>query len=254
MAKSNKSSSQTRGASSRTRRERLDAKEGAIVQAAFDMFAEKGFAKSTISEIAKVAGVAEGTVYLYFKNKEALAVAVIASFYDRITVVAQEKTPTFATTEEKLLFLAEHHLLSIYKGRRILQLLSILDRDAETHVGGDLYELNKRYVSVFDGVVREGVFRGDIGKSFTPWILRDVFYGGLDYAMRTMMITDRKNIESRFARELVSMIMSQSDDHREPTSRKKSNGLEQLTRRLEVAADRIEHSLANQDVTRKPTP
>ncbi|RPJ78250.1 MAG: TetR/AcrR family transcriptional regulator, partial [Deltaproteobacteria bacterium] len=41
-----------------------------ILEAAIKVFAEQGFFRSTISQIAKEAGVADGTIYLYFKNKD----------------------------------------------------------------------------------------------------------------------------------------------------------------------------------------
>ena len=41
-----------------------------ILGAAIEVFAKEGYFYSTISQIAKTAGVADGTIYLYFKNKE----------------------------------------------------------------------------------------------------------------------------------------------------------------------------------------
>jgi len=48
-----------------------------ILEAATTLFAEKGFARTTIKEIAQAAGLAEGTIYLYFKNKDALLLALL---------------------------------------------------------------------------------------------------------------------------------------------------------------------------------
>ena len=58
---------------SRTRREKVEDREYAIVTAARQMFNERGYAKTTIADIAAQSGVADGTVYIYFKNKQALA-------------------------------------------------------------------------------------------------------------------------------------------------------------------------------------
>ena len=56
----------------RTRRERVEARERDIVAAAGDLFAQRDFDDVTVGEIARRAGVAEGTVYLYFESKAAL--------------------------------------------------------------------------------------------------------------------------------------------------------------------------------------
>ena len=54
-----------------------------IALAAMDIFCEKGIALTTIDDIAKSAGVAKGTIYLYFKNKEDFAVEAMRLFTER---------------------------------------------------------------------------------------------------------------------------------------------------------------------------
>ncbi|HEX6749121.1 MAG TPA: TetR/AcrR family transcriptional regulator [Longimicrobium sp.] len=58
-------------------RRRSEARPGEIVEAALDLFVEKGFAATRMDEIAKRAGVTKGTVYLYFPSKEDLFRAVV---------------------------------------------------------------------------------------------------------------------------------------------------------------------------------
>jgi AcrR family transcriptional regulator len=58
-------------------RRRKEARPGEIVQAALQVFLERGFAAATVSSIAKQAGVAKGSVYLYYPSKEALFRAAI---------------------------------------------------------------------------------------------------------------------------------------------------------------------------------
>src|SRR6266702_4357494 len=56
---------------------RKAARPAEIVTAALDVFVERGFAAARLEEVARRAGVTKGTVYLYFKNKEALFKAVV---------------------------------------------------------------------------------------------------------------------------------------------------------------------------------
>lgn len=60
-----------------SRRRRKEARPGELVAAALEVFAEKGFATTRLDDVAARAGVSKGTVYLYFKNKEALFKAAI---------------------------------------------------------------------------------------------------------------------------------------------------------------------------------
>jgi AcrR family transcriptional regulator len=73
-------------------RRRAEARPGEIVQAAFDVFAEKGFAAAKLDEIAARAGISKGALYLYFETKEDIFRAVV-----RETVV-----PNIGMVEEAL--------------------------------------------------------------------------------------------------------------------------------------------------------
>ncbi len=191
-----------------TRRERVQSKEDAIITVAHKMLAAQGFAKTTMSEIAREAGVAEGTLYLYFNNKDALARAVLAAFYRRLTETAKRGVEKCATTAEKLEFLARHHLENIIRERRLLELISTTERNPETYEGSEIYKMNREYVSVFDDVMRAGVYRGEVADSAAMWVRRDIFFGSLEYAMRTILIKKRsskKEIDA-VVNELVNLL------------------------------------------------
>lgn len=211
----------------RTRRQNLETRESAILNAARQLFSDRGFDGATMTDIAHAAGVAEGTVYLYFSNKKSLATAVFDKFYDELTEGAQNGVAKYGTTADKLSFLAKHHLENILKERAIL---ALLDRDAA-------YDLNKRYVSVFDNVVRHGVQLGDIDSSFDVWVLRDIFYGGLEYAMRTIILTGRKGATSQMVSQLIKIIVK--DDAIAPAS----DGAVELSERMEDILERMEACL-----------
>ncbi|GJL95973.1 MAG: hypothetical protein DHS20C05_23780 [Hyphococcus sp.] len=230
------------GVRTATRRARVESKEDAIVKAAYQMFIDVGFAKTTMSEIAKKAGVAEGTLYLYFSNKDALAHTVLADFYERLTLGAKKGVAKLGNTEERLVFLARHHLKNIIKERRILELLSMTDRDSEIYRGSELYKMNRAYVSVFDDVVREGMWRGEIKKTDELWLLRDTFFGALEYGMRTIMLK-RRGAEQRvnqLAQTLAEMLIQNTKPAGATENQTSLQNLEKTARRFEKAATRLE--------------
>ena len=59
------------------RKRRKDARPGELLAAAIELFVSRGFAATRLEDVAKLAGVSKGTLYLYFENKEALFTAVI---------------------------------------------------------------------------------------------------------------------------------------------------------------------------------
>src|SRR5210317_1579516 len=74
----------------RTRRQKVEEKERAILAATRAVFRDQGPERAKITEIAKAANLAEGTVYLYFKNKKALLLAAVSDFYAELTHDAEE--------------------------------------------------------------------------------------------------------------------------------------------------------------------
>jgi TetR/AcrR family transcriptional regulator, fatty acid metabolism regulator protein len=79
-------------------RKRVGNKRARIITAAASLFGQKGYHDTTTAEIAESAGVAAGTIYIYFSSKEELLVAVFEEFLgrhmDRLRDgIAQEPTP-----------------------------------------------------------------------------------------------------------------------------------------------------------------
>jgi len=117
------------------------------------------------------------------------------------------------------------------------------------------YKMNKHYVAIFDSVVREGVLRGEIADGYTPWAMRDIFYGGLDYAVRTILLTGRQSQAKDFTMQLVRLvttslksgISSQSDD----ISDHRQDKLTKLADRMDEIVDRMEMVLSDDKPSRQ---
>lgn len=217
---------------SATRTARVQRKEAVIVRAARDIFLERGFKGTTMAHIARGSGVADGTLYTYFQNKEALARAVVADFYKRLTQSAQEGVDALSQIEDRLRFLARHHLVNVMAERRVLEMMPLIDMHSDDYEGSELFGLNKNYVVIFDRVVKNGQANGVIKPELTLWMLRDIFFGGLDYGCRTMMIKGRDGVDE-FVEQMTSLILMEPGVI--------ANAAEaSLIQRLEKTADRLE--------------
>ncbi|NNC36054.1 MAG: TetR/AcrR family transcriptional regulator [Acidimicrobiales bacterium] len=221
----------------KTRREKVEHREETIIEAAREIFNHRGYRKTTMAEIAKQSGVADGTVYLYFKNKEDLARAVITDFYRRLTDSAQQRVDQLSTTKERVTFLARHHLSNVMAEFKILEMLPAINVNMESYGGSALFDLNKNYVAIFDRIAKDGMQSGAIKSSLTPWVLRDIFYGSMEYGSRTMLLKSRPEDIDDFVDQLVGMVMSS------PKSAK-ANLDATIADRLELAATRIEKATA----------
>ena len=96
-----------------TSRARVEAKESSILDAAEKIFAQVGFDGAKVSDIARAASVAEGTVYLYYKNKQDLLAGVVGRFWTQLTLGAEAAIEPDATSREQLEQLGRYHLNSV---------------------------------------------------------------------------------------------------------------------------------------------
>ncbi len=223
-----------------TRRQRLERRENEIVSAAHDIFSVHGFEGARMADIARNAEVAEGTIYLYFKNKQALLQAVVERFYAGLTEAAQTGARGHDGTFECLRFLAAHHLINCIRAWRILEMATALYRNMPKYQTEGHYKLNKAYVAVFDDVIRAGVARGDVDESIPLWMVRDLFYGTLEYAARTQILRGKQKDIDVIIDNLMTIL--QSGVEQERSTKTEANDLDQVTRRLEAVAASMESS------------
>ncbi len=121
------------------------AKQQKIVETAITMFAEKGYANTSTSEIAKAAGVAEATIFRHYGTKENLLLSVVLPFLKESTpILAKEiiegiRPENYNTFEEFIRALIDNRLSFVKENKEVFQI-----------------------------VVKEFIYRGDLLKEFIP--------------------------------------------------------------------------------------
>lgn len=93
-------------------------KHEAILDAAYELFGSGGFYETKMSEVAERAGIAKGTVYLYFKSKEELFMAVTRRDCEGFLEQLEQKLAICSTLTEKLSVIARHHLFYYYERKQ----------------------------------------------------------------------------------------------------------------------------------------
>jgi len=227
-----------------TRRQRLEAREESIIAAAHEEFVENGLEGAKVAGIARRAGVAEGTLYLYFRNRNALLAAVVGSFYARMTETAEAGILERPTTLDRLTFLARHHLECCMEEWSILELAIPAFYRVSEYRESDFFELNRAYVAVFDQVIREGANRGDISTALPLHVMRDLFYGTLEHSVRTYMVRgqnleDEEAIE-QLAEQVMIMVRPAFGVERNSDSAESRSDLTSLVKRMEKVTRRLE--------------
>lgn len=179
----------TKAVNPETQRAKLERKERAILGAARAIFVEHGFDGARMSEIARRAGIGEGTIYSYYESKAELMLAVLQQFWDVLTreaeaVMASTQAEDFAG---RLRALAEYHLNTVIVNADFINLSFALRRNnSEVSMSRDHL---RHYVAVFDQLFRRGQDRGELRRDAVLWQARDIFYGSLEYSARSIEMT-----------------------------------------------------------------
>ena len=172
-----------------TQRQRLEAREEAILIAATTLFGESGVDGARMAEIAKRAAVAEGTIYLYYKTKLDLLEAVVDRFWRELTAGARQAITPNETVSTQLRELATYHLTSLIDDFKIVDITSRA-RQWHSKPSRELPQI-REYVRVFDDIIQRGINSGELEASTPIWQIRDVFYGTLEHSARTLVIRNQ---------------------------------------------------------------
>src|ERR671933_2789622 len=166
-------------------------KREAIMRAATKVFARSGYFNSKVADVAREAGVADGTGYLYFKSKE----EILRSIFERNTGEAvragREELAKIADPREKLRRIARQHLERLGADRDLAVVFQVELRGTtkfmEEFSAAGLAEYLGLIREVFEQGQREGVFR----KELSAKLVAKVLFGALD-EMATNWILSRR--------------------------------------------------------------
>jgi TetR/AcrR family fatty acid metabolism transcriptional regulator len=219
------------------RRQSGQARESAIIAAATAVYLESGYAGAKMSEIAKRAGIAEGTLYLYFRNKHALMLAVVAEHWSELTRGAHASLRGQSGYFGKVEALARYHLTSMIAKWKLIELSFSIRYQPGIKIGDDL-DFKRAYTAVFDELIESGVAVGHILPKTETWFMRDQYYGTLEYTARTIMLhgARKPDIELAISQLMHSFKHSYADGGNLPAA----DRITTLSDRLETAVSRLE--------------
>src|SRR5215831_3087495 len=179
-----------------------------ILDAAIEVIAEHGFFHSRVAEIADRAGVADGTIYLYFKNKDELLMAAIDSAFHRFIQRARMALEQVPEPREKLRRLAFLHLDALGSKRSLAIVFQTELRHSLKFLGEFSHNLMVEYVDLIKSVVRAGqeagVFRTDISVTMAA----HCFFGSLDEIVTTWILSEHDRDRDYHLSSLTDSVVS----------------------------------------------
>lgn len=163
-----------------------------IIDAAVEVIAENGYHQSQVSKIAKQAGVADGTIYLYFKNKEDILISLfkekMGQFIERMEEEVKEKT----TAKEKLALVIKQHFTLLGNDRHLAIVTQLELRQSNIKPRLKINDILKGYLNMLDTILTEGIESGEWKDNLDVRLARQMIFGTIDETVTTWVMNDQK--------------------------------------------------------------
>jgi TetR/AcrR family transcriptional regulator, fatty acid metabolism regulator protein len=183
-------------------------KREAILKAATQVFARNGFFQSQVADVARAAGVAAGTVYLYFRSKDDLLVSLFERTMRAAIAEGRAALEGLSDPGERLTRIATLHLERLGRDRDLAVVFQVELRQSTKF----MERFSSTYLRDYLGLIRETVAAGQAAGQFradlNPTIAAKVFFGALDEMATNWILSRRRYSLAAEAGVLVDLFVN----------------------------------------------
>ena len=156
-----------------------------ILNSAIKIIGEKGFHRAKVKDIANDAGVADGTIYNYFSNKEDILVTIFKVKLEEYVNLAKKELVGIDDPEEKLKTLIKYHFRVMVETPYLANVLQIELRQPIKDLRVKVRRHLKNYFNLIENVIEEGKKKGSFNKDLNVYLAREMYFGTLDEIVST---------------------------------------------------------------------
>jgi len=162
-----------------------------ILEAAIKVFARQGFYQSTVAQIAREAGVADGTIYLYFKNKDDILVQFFnyrtKQVFDRFRAAVNQSE----SSHGKLRSLIRCHLTEFQRDRNMAVVYQVETHQNSRLAEAQIREMSQMYQDLVSEIVETGQQEDSIRKDLYVGLVKRFILGAVDEVINTWLHSDK---------------------------------------------------------------
>jgi TetR/AcrR family fatty acid metabolism transcriptional regulator len=155
-------------------------KRDRILKAAVRVFARSGFHATRVSEVAKAAGVADGTIYLYFKSKEELLFSLFEDRVEKLLTYMRDELPKEEGAPARLRAVINMQLGLLENERELAEVITVIIRQSTRLLKEFAAPRFLAYLDAIAKIIAEGQAAGDFRKDVSPHIVARAVFGALD--------------------------------------------------------------------------
>lgn len=179
-----------------------------IIDAAVIVIAENGYHQAQVSKIAKQASVADGTIYLYFKNKEDILISVFTEkmgvFVENLKQIIKDES----TACEKLLKMIDNHFRVLATDHHLAIVTQLELRQSNKDIRLKINDVLKEYLVLLDHILIEGLENGEFNKDLDIRLARHMVFGTIDETITTWVMNEQKYDLMKLAPKVQKLLLS----------------------------------------------
>ncbi|WP_078555426.1 TetR/AcrR family transcriptional regulator [Bacillus alkalicellulosilyticus] len=179
-----------------------------IIEAAVRVIAEHGYHQAQVSKIAKEAGVADGTIYLYFKNKEDILISLFEEKMGRFVEKTKEQIEKENDPGEKLFRLIQMHFKQLAANYALAVVTQLELRQSNAELRLKINEVLKGYLQLIDVVLVDGKESGYFNANLDNRLVRQMIFGTLDEVVTNWVMKDGKYDLVSLAKPVQQMLVN----------------------------------------------
>jgi TetR/AcrR family fatty acid metabolism transcriptional regulator len=179
-----------------------------ILRAAVDVFAEHGYFNAKVSQIAKAAGVADGTIYLYFDGKEDLLVTIFREHTRNYLQKLEQSMANVNRAEERLRIAVRHHLETLGRDRALAVVSQVELRHSLKFMSLLSQQEVADYLNIIRKIVESGQQEGVFRRTVHPQLVAKAIFGVLDEMVTSWMLSEKDYDLASHAEEVADLLLT----------------------------------------------
>jgi TetR/AcrR family fatty acid metabolism transcriptional regulator len=187
---------------------RNSSKRERILRAATDVFARSGYFNAKVAEIAKAAGVADGTIYLYFDGKEDILITIFREHTRNYLQSLERDLANVRKAEDRIRVAIRHHLQALGRDRNLAVVTQVELRHSLKFLSLFSQQEVADYLNMIRKIVEQGQSEGVFRRSLHPQLVAKSVFGILDELVTSWMLSEKDYSLAEQADQVADLLLN----------------------------------------------
>jgi TetR/AcrR family fatty acid metabolism transcriptional regulator len=179
-----------------------------ILRAAIDVFAKNGYFNAKVSEIAKSAGVADGTIYLYFDGKEDLLITIFREHTRNYLQSLERELANVRAPEERIRIAIRHHLETLGRDRALAVVSQVELRHSLKFMSLLSQQKVADYLNIIRKIVEYGQHEGVFRRNLHPQLVAKSVFGILDEMVTSWILSEKEHSPAEQSDQIADFVLT----------------------------------------------